>query len=90
MATVAFFLEAYQKSTFVMTYQDRNILYCIHDSLEHWKLKAKYIPFKDFGFDPSAVLSINDPSIINDFPSEDVENVLITMEITRLDNSFVF
>jgi hypothetical protein len=90
VATVAFMLDRYPGVPFVMCYQDRNLLYSIDELFEFWGLKSELISFKDFNFDAARFVESNDPSIVDDFPLENVDDVLVMLEICRQSDKFVF
>lgn len=90
VATIAFFLEKFRNVPLVMCYQDRNIMYSIIEPLDFWGLKAALIPMDSFGFDPEQFASLNDLSIIQDFPTENLDKILFMMEVRRIDENFAF
>lgn len=91
VATVAFFLERYRGVPFVMCYQDRNLLYSIDELFEHWGLKSELIPLDTFGFDAHRFVALNETAnIVDEFPLEDVDSVLVMLEVRRKDEPFVF
>ncbi|PJF19783.1 hypothetical protein PSACC_00436 [Paramicrosporidium saccamoebae] len=90
VATIAFFLDKFRNVPLVMCYQDRNLMYSIIEPLDFWGLKAALIPVDSFGFDPEQFASLNDLTMIQDFPTESLDKVIFLMEVRRIDENFTF
>lgn len=73
-----------------MCYQDRNLLYSIDELFEHWELKSRLIPLSTFSFDARRFVYNNDMSIVDEFPVDNVEDVLVMLEIRRVQDPFIF
>lgn len=90
VATVAYLLDRSPGVPFVMCYQDRNLLYSIDELFEHWGLKSELIPLQSFAFDAESFIARNDAGLVDEFPVEDIDKVLVMLEIRKRDEPFVF
>lgn len=73
-----------------MCYQDRNLLYSIDELFEAWELKSELIPFSSFKFSPQFFLNNNHEQIIDDFPVDNTEDILVMLEVCPKTNNFKY
>lgn len=90
IATVAYFLDRCRGSPFVLCYQDRNLLYSIDELLDHWSLKSALIPLSSFKFEVGPFLAANSADLVEDFPEENTDTIMVLLEVRRHDEAFSF